>query len=64
MPSFVRVSAEDGRSQYVNLDQIRTIEDHPDEQSVRVDFDSQHRVYLDRERAKDLIKLLGPAKKK
>ena len=30
---------------------IRAVHDHPDEDGVRVDFDEQHRIYLDRKRA-------------
>ena len=62
MPNYVKIPAEDGRAQYLNLDQIRIVEDHPDEQSVRVDFDAQHHIYLDRERAEALLKVLGRTK--
>ena len=62
MAHFVQIPLENDRSQFLNLDQVRSIEDHPDEQSVRVDFDAQHRVYLDRERAKALLKAIGRPK--
>jgi hypothetical protein len=62
MPCFVQVLAEDGRSHYLNVDQIRTVEDRPDEQSVRVEFDANHRLYLDRQRAHELLKLLAASR--
>ena len=58
MPRFITIDGEQGRKQYLNLDLIRAIHDHPDEDGVRVDFDDQHRVYLDRGRAAPLLKLL------
>lgn len=63
MPKFIGISAENDRTQYLNLELIRAIHDHPDEDGVRVDFDDQHKVYLDRTRAAPLLKLLGKGEK-
>ena len=59
MPKFISISAENDRTQYLNLELIRAIHDHPDEDGVRVDFDDEHKIYLDRTRAAPLLKLLG-----
>lgn len=60
MPKFIPIQLEGDQVQYLNLDRIRVVHDNPSEDGVRVDFDDQHRVYLDRQRAKVLLKLLQP----
>jgi len=59
MAKFIAIPIEHGRVQYLNIERIRAIHDHPDEDGVRVDFDEQHRVYLDRTRAAPLLNLLA-----
>ena len=59
MPQFIAVAAEDGQTHYVNLSQIRHVHDVPAEDSVRIEFDEQHRLYLTRDRAAALLALLA-----
>ena len=58
MARFIAIPAENGRVQYLNVSLIRAVNDHPDEDGVRVDYDDQHRIYLDREKAGPLLKLV------
>ena len=62
MPRFIAIPAENERTHYLNLDLIRAVHDHPDEDGIRVDFDEQHRLYLDRERARPLLEAVRDAK--
>ena len=55
MPQFIAIAAEDGQTHYVNMDLIRHIHDVPAEDSVRVEFDDTHRLYLTRDRAAELL---------
>jgi hypothetical protein len=59
MPQFIAIPAEDGQTHYLNVDLIRHVHDVPDEDSVRVEFDDKHRLYLGRDRAKELLELLS-----
>ena len=58
MTKFIAIPIENDRTQYLNIDRIRAVHDHPDEDGVRIDFDEQHRIYLDRKRAAPLLKLV------
>ena len=58
MAKFIAIAIENDRTQYLNLERIRAVHDHPDEDGVRVDFDEHHRIYLDRKRAEPLLRLL------
>ncbi|MCA9173618.1 MAG: hypothetical protein KDB14_03950 [Planctomycetales bacterium] len=58
MAKFIPIAIENDRIQYLNIELIRAIHDHPDEDGVRIDFDDQHRIYLDRGKAAPLLKLL------
>jgi len=40
------------------LDEVRAVYDDPDEDSVRIEFDDQHKIYLGRDRAVELVKAL------
>jgi hypothetical protein len=59
MPQFIAIPGENGRVQYLNIGLIRYVQDLPDEDSVRVEFDDQHRLYLDRGKAAELLERLG-----
>jgi nucleoside phosphorylase len=59
MPQFIAIHGENGRVQYINVGLIRCVQDLPDEDSVRVEFDEQHRLYLDRSKAAELLERLG-----
>lgn len=63
MARFITIESEQGRRQFLNIELIRAIHDHPDEDGVRVDFDDQHKIYLDRGRAAPLLKLLARVNK-
>lgn len=63
MPKFLPIEIENDRVQYLNLELIRVVNDHPDEDGVRIDFDEHHRLYLDRERAEPLLRLLKKTQK-
>ena len=59
MAQFVAVPGESGRVQYINVALIRVMHDHPDEDGVILEFDADHKVYLDRTKAQPLLKLGG-----
>lgn len=58
MPQFVALPSEGKRVVYLNVTAIRVLRDHPDEDGVVVEFDETHKVYLGRDQARPLLKLL------
>jgi hypothetical protein len=59
MSQFIAVAAEENQTHYINIAQIRHIHDVPAEESVRIEFDDQHRLYLTRDRAAELLALVA-----
>lgn len=58
MSKFIKLEMENDRSLYINLEEVRAVYDHPDEDSVRIEFDDHHKIYLGRDRAVALVKAL------
>lgn len=59
MSQFVSISGEDNQKHYINIAQIRHVHDVPAEDSVRIEFDDNHRLYLGRDQAAELLGILG-----
>jgi len=58
MASFLKIDMEDDRALYLNLEQIRAVYDDPREDSVRIEFDNNHHIYMGRDRAEPVLKSL------
>ena len=56
--AFLKLEMEDDRALYLNLDQIRAVYDEPREDSVRIEFDNDHHIYLGRDRAEPVLQRL------
>lgn len=58
MTKYIVLPMENGRRQYINTAQVRSVHDQRDEDSVVVVFDEEHKEYLSRDRAAPLLKWL------
>ena len=58
MSKYVVIPMEDHRRHYLNTDLIRAVLDQRDEDTVVIEFDQDHKIFLSRERAAPLLKWL------
>ncbi len=58
MSKFILIPMENDTRHYLNTDLIRSVQDQKEEGSVVIEYDTDHKIYLSRERAAPLLKWL------